>query len=87
MAAERRPRAARISAGCCAGGLQVKKCRGAILECIRLCEEAGGDRAIPRELFDEDGELDEHHIFCARCTDYETNDEARLPLFLGPSRG
>lgn len=56
--------------------LQIEKCRGIILDCIRLCDEAGGDRPIPQELFDDDGELDECHIFCARCTDYDTSDEA-----------
>ena len=42
---------------------------------MRRCDEADGDKAIPEDLFDEHGELDEAHIFCARCTDYETNDE------------
>lgn len=55
--------------------VQMDKSRQAILECIRLCEEAEGDRAIPAECFDEDGELDEQHIFCARCSDSDTNDE------------
>ncbi|KAK9810991.1 hypothetical protein WJX73_003945 [Symbiochloris irregularis] len=54
---------------------QMEKSRQAILECIRLCEEAQGDRPIPADRFDEDGELDEQHIFCARCTDFDTNDE------------
>ena len=48
---------------CCA---QVEKCRGVILDCLRQCDEAQGDRSIPQELFDAEGELDEQHIFCAR---------------------
>ena len=51
--------------------LQVAKCRASIRECVRLCEESQGERPIPPELFDEDGELDEEFIFCCRCTQIE----------------
>ena len=41
---------------------------------MKLCEEAEGDKAIPAELYDADGELDEAHIFCAKCLDKESFD-------------
>ena len=45
------------------------KCRGSIRDCVRQCEDSEGERPIPPELFDEDGELEEQFIFCCRCTD------------------
>jgi hypothetical protein len=36
-------------------------------ESLKACEEAGGDAVIPAALYDPSGELDEAHIFCAKC--------------------
>lgn len=59
--------------------LQVEKCKLAMREAVKECEESGGDRAIPEEHIDEDGEIDEKHIFCGRCHDPESY-EAIIPL-------
>ena len=59
--------------------MQVKKCRASIRDCVRLCEESEGERPIPPELFNEDGELDEEFIFCCRCTE---TDAPEVPLLL-----
>lgn len=40
---------------------------------MRECEESGGDKAIAEEHWDgEDGEIEELHIFCAKCLDPES---------------
>ncbi len=50
-------------------------------EAVKECEESGGDRAIPPEHIDEDGEIDEAHIFCGHCHDPESY-EVRSAFFL-----
>ena len=58
--------------------VQVNKCRASIRDCVRLCEESEGERPIPPELFDEDGELDEEFIFCCRCTETDAPEVCSL---------
>ena len=50
------------------------KCRATIRECARLCELSEGERRIPDEAFDSDGELDADHIVCARCGSAEESE-------------
>jgi hypothetical protein len=50
---------------------------------VRQCEEGEGT-AIPSDLYDSDGDLDEIHIVCAICrmaesTDVRTNPPYHLP--------
>ncbi len=52
---------------CPATGMQIEKCKLSMRESLKACEEAGGDAVIPAELYDPNGELDEEHIFCAKC--------------------
>lgn len=47
--------------------MQVEKCKTVIRECVKFCEDAEGDKAIPSECYDSDGELPEKHIFCSKC--------------------
>lgn len=54
--------------------LQVEKCKAIIRECVKFCEEAEGDKAIPSEHFDSDGELPEKYIFCAKCLKGESEE-------------
>jgi hypothetical protein len=61
---------------------QIAKCREAIRECVRYCDEAEGDVPIPSELFDSDGELDLDHIFCSKCRGNES-DEVRGRVGVG----
>ena len=41
---------------------------------MKFCEEAEGDKAIPSEHFDADGELPEEFIFCAKCLKGESGE-------------
>ncbi|KAK9846396.1 hypothetical protein WJX81_002962 [Elliptochloris bilobata] len=47
--------------------LQIEKCKLIMREALKACQEAGGDAVIPAEVYDANGELDEEHIFCAKC--------------------
>ncbi|GIL65996.1 hypothetical protein Vafri_19637 [Volvox africanus] len=58
--------------------------RAAIREALALCDAPPGLRSIPAELFDEEGELEEHHIFCAVCHSYEMADDDDVILCDGP---
>ncbi|EFN50542.1 hypothetical protein CHLNCDRAFT_137229, partial [Chlorella variabilis] len=58
----------------------ISKCREAIRECVRYCDEAEGDVPIPSELFDSDGELDLDHIFCSKCRGNESDEENDIIL-------
>lgn len=51
-----------------AGAAQIEKCKLSMREALKACEEAGGDAVIPAEVYDPNGELDEEHIFCAKCS-------------------
>lgn len=53
---------------------QVEKCKTIIRECVKFCEEAEGDKAIPSEHYDSDGELPEKYIFCAKCLKGESEE-------------
>ena len=57
---------------------QVEKCKAIIRECVKFCEEAEGDKAIPSEHYDSDGELPEKHIFCAKCLKGESEEVGSL---------
>ncbi len=59
--------------------LQVMKCKSIIRECVKFCEDAEGDKAIPSEHYDSDGELPEKFIFCAKCLKGESG-EVSSPL-------
>ena len=50
------------------------KCQAVIRECVKFCEEAEGDKAIPSDHFDADGELPEQYIFCAKCLKGESGE-------------
>jgi hypothetical protein len=45
---------------------------------------AQGDRAIPKQLFDADGGLEERYIFCARCGKNTADDDNDIVLCDGP---
>lgn len=53
---------------------QVLKCKVVIRECVKFCEEAEGDKAIPSEHYDSSGELPEKFIFCAKCLKGESEE-------------
>ena len=46
---------------------QIEKCKLSMREALKACEEASGDAVIPADKYDPSGELDEEHIFCAKC--------------------
>ena len=52
--------------------LQIEKCKLNIREAVKECEASGGDRPILARHFDEDGEIDQKWIFCAKCKDQES---------------
>lgn len=53
----------------------IAKCLEMIKDCIRICDEASGDKSIPAEYFDEDGELDADNIFCGKCLKSDSTDD------------
>lgn len=58
--------------GSCRCWLQIEKCKLSIREAVKECEESGGDKAIALQHFDEDGEIEERHIFCSKCLEPES---------------
>ena len=52
--------------------LQIEKCKLGIREAVKQCEMSSGDRQILARHFDEDGEIDQKWIFCAKCSDAES---------------
>lgn len=58
---------------------QVLKCKAIIRECVKFCEEAEGDKAIPSEHYDADGELPAKFIFCAKCLKGELEEVCASP--------
>lgn len=63
--------------------LQIEKCKLNIREAVKQCEASGGDRQILARHFDEDGEIDQKWIFCAKCKDqesYEVSSSCSLSL-------
>ncbi|KAL3155661.1 hypothetical protein ABBQ32_012692 [Trebouxia sp. C0010 RCD-2024] len=59
---------------------QVLKCKAIIRECVKFCEEAEGDKAIPSEHYDADGELLAKFIFCAKCLKGESEEDNDIVL-------
>jgi hypothetical protein len=45
---------------------QVQRSRDIIREALRFCDETEAHRCIPAAQYDEEGELDNEVIFCAR---------------------
>ena len=39
-----------------------------------MCDEAEGAVPLPEDAFDENGEIDEAHIFCSICRSGESTD-------------
>lgn len=60
--------------------LSIAKCLETIRDCIRICDEAGGDKSIPLECFDEEGELDADSIFCGKCLTSDSTDDNDIIL-------
>ncbi|KAI8112291.1 hypothetical protein M9434_003614 [Picochlorum sp. BPE23] len=60
--------------------LSIAKCLETIRDCIRICDEAGGDKSIPSECFDEEGELDADSIFCGKCLKSDSTDDNDIIL-------
>jgi len=52
--------------------LQIEKCKLSIREAVKECDKSSGDRQILARHFDEDGEIDQKWIFCAKCSDAES---------------
>ena len=63
---------------------QIGRIKDTIKECVRVCDEAEGDTAIPKELYDEEGELDMKHIICSKCQGQECDDDNDIILCDGP---
>ncbi|KAL0022420.1 hypothetical protein WJX77_010601 [Trebouxia sp. C0004] len=59
---------------------QVMKCKAIIRECVKCCEDAEGDKAIPSQHYDSDGELPEQFIFCAKCLKGESGEDNDIVL-------
>ncbi|DBA68760.1 hypothetical protein WJX79_008804 [Trebouxia sp. C0005] len=59
---------------------QVMKCKAIIRDCVKFCEDAEGDKAIPSEHYDSDGELPEEFIFCAKCLKGESVEDNDIVL-------
>ena len=63
---------------------QVLRCQDAIRDAVHFCEEAGGDRAIPQDAYDSEGEVDASDIFCGRCHEMESYDDNDIVMCDGP---
>ena len=59
--------------------MQIEKCKLSIRETVKECEISGGDRQILARHFDEDGEIDQKWIFCAKCADKESYEVCIFP--------
>jgi len=58
------------------------KAKATLVECVRLLEEANGDRRIPEEAFDpETGEVGEEDVFCGKCGEFESSDVSFFLIF------
>ena len=53
----------------------ITRCLQIMRDCVKICDEAGGDKAIPRECFDEEGEVDCNDIFCGKCRESDSTDD------------
>jgi hypothetical protein len=67
---------------------QIERCKLGIREALRAAEEAGGDRPIPARKFDADGEIDQTHIFCAKCHGGESFEARHVlcSIWAGPGK-
>jgi len=45
-----------------------------VMKCKAIIRDAEGDKAIPSEHYDSDGELPEQFIFCAKCLKGESGE-------------
>ncbi len=54
---------------------KITRCLQIMRDCVRICDEAGGDKAIPHECFDEEGEVDCNDIFCGKCRSSDSTDD------------
>jgi hypothetical protein len=59
---------------------QINRCIEVIRDCVRVCDEADGDKKIPAELYDQDGELELDDIFCAKCLGNHSTDDNDIIL-------
>jgi hypothetical protein len=59
---------------------QINRCIKVIRDCVRVCDEAEGDKRIPAEMYDEDGELELDDIFCAKCLGNHSTDDNDIIL-------
>lgn len=59
-------------------GMQMERSKEFLRGIVRQCEEGEG-AAIPLELYDSDGDLDEVHISCAVCRQGESTDVSPPP--------
>ena len=57
---------------------QIEKCKALLRATVKFCDEAEGDKAIPEDAFDEDGELEACDIFCAKCLSKDSHDARSL---------
>lgn len=64
--------------------MQLEKSRENIREAVKFCEDSEGDKPIPQELFDEDGEIEEENICCSRCG-LPDSEDVRLQVFTRPA--
>lgn len=64
---------------------QIEKCKARLRDSIKFCDDAEGDKSIPKDAFDEDGELEAAAIFCAKCLSKESHD-VRSPDHNGSRR-
>lgn len=53
---------------------EIEKARTAIRDLIKICEDTSGQRTIPPDAIDEEGEVDAWAIVCSVCDDYESYD-------------
>ncbi len=58
---------------------QIEKCKLGIREAVKECEISSGDRQILARHFDEDGEIDQKWIFCAKCCEAESYEVSCKP--------
>ncbi|CAG9463458.1 unnamed protein product [Pedinophyceae sp. YPF-701] len=59
---------------------QLTKSKEMIRDCLMQCEEAGGLPRLPPECFDENGDVDVHHLKCSICGKSECTEENDLVL-------
>lgn len=53
---------------------EIERARTAIRDLIKICEDTSGQRTIPPDAIDDEGEVDAWAIVCSVCDDYESYD-------------